>query len=77
MKFSIGDSIMHPYHGAGRVVDVERKELTDEEKRDIVERARQLLDRRRTKMHQIARTIAQETGRAVETVRSRRRSNAV
>lgn len=45
------------------------KLLTDAEKRGIVERAREMLGRKRQKLHLIARTIAAETGRAVETIR--------
>jgi CarD family transcriptional regulator len=36
MQFSIGDKIVHPYRGPGRVVDVERKEFMEEEKRYYV-----------------------------------------
>jgi RNA polymerase sigma factor (sigma-70 family) len=45
------------------------RQLTDAEKDDIVERARGILDRQRTKLHLIAKVVAEETGRAVETVR--------
>ncbi len=45
------------------------KQLTDKEKDAIVESARQLLGHRRMKMHVIARKIAAQTGRAVETIR--------
>ena len=45
------------------------KQLSAAEKKSIVERARELLTVRRVKLHVIARQIAGETGRAVETVR--------
>jgi len=45
------------------------KQLSAEEKEAIVDRARELLRVKRTKLHVIARQISEETGRAVETVR--------
>ncbi len=45
------------------------KLLTDAEKRHIVERARELLTQKRRKLHVLSKMIAEETGRAVETVR--------
>lgn len=45
------------------------KQLTDEERDRIVERARALSFQRPMKLHAAARVIAEETGRAVETVR--------
>jgi CarD family transcriptional regulator len=36
VQFSIGDKIVHPHRGPGRIVDVECKTLTDEEKRYYV-----------------------------------------
>jgi CarD family transcriptional regulator len=36
VQFSIGDNIVHPYRGPGRIVDVERKAFIDEEKRYYV-----------------------------------------
>jgi CarD family transcriptional regulator len=36
MQFSIGDKVVHPHRGPGRVVDVERKEFIEEEKRYYV-----------------------------------------
>lgn len=45
------------------------RQLTEQEKRDIVERARRLLEKRRMKLHLIARAISEETGRAIETIR--------
>lgn len=36
MQFSIGDKIVHPHRGPGRIVDVERKEFIEEEKRYYV-----------------------------------------
>ncbi|UCG15349.1 MAG: sigma-70 family RNA polymerase sigma factor [Phycisphaerales bacterium] len=45
------------------------RQLTDAEKRDIVDRARRMLDRERIKLHLVAKAVAEETGRAVETVR--------
>ncbi|MFQ5590176.1 MAG: sigma-70 family RNA polymerase sigma factor [Phycisphaerae bacterium] len=45
------------------------RQLTPAERRDIVERARALLAQRPMKLHAAARHIAQDTGRAVETVR--------
>jgi RNA polymerase sigma factor (sigma-70 family) len=45
------------------------KQLTDEEKDGIVERAREIIADDRMKLHAVARLIAEETGRAIETVR--------
>lgn len=45
------------------------KQLTEEERSQIVERAREILADRPTKLHAVARSIADETGRAVETIR--------
>lgn len=45
------------------------RQLTDEERNHIVARARQLVAARPMKLHAAARIIAEETGRAVETVR--------
>ncbi|HRX86875.1 MAG TPA: sigma-70 family RNA polymerase sigma factor [Phycisphaerae bacterium] len=45
------------------------RQLTGAEKRRIVELARKLLGERRRKLHVVAREIAEQTGRAVETVR--------
>ena len=45
------------------------RQLSAEEKQAIVVRARELLSARRLKLHVVARQIAAETGRAVETVR--------
>jgi CarD family transcriptional regulator len=43
MKFSVGDRVVHPHHGPGRIVGIERKELMDGTKRyyviDIPEQA--------------------------------------
>jgi CarD family transcriptional regulator len=36
MQFSIGDKVVHPHRGPGRIVDVERKEFIDKEKRYYV-----------------------------------------
>ena len=36
MKFSVGDKVVHPHRGPGRIVDVERKEFVKEEKRYYV-----------------------------------------
>ncbi len=36
MQFSIGDKVVHPHRGPGRIVDVERKEFIEEEKRYYV-----------------------------------------
>jgi CarD family transcriptional regulator len=36
MRFSVGDEVVHPHRGPGRIVDLERKELTGEEKRYYV-----------------------------------------
>ncbi|RJP33173.1 MAG: sigma-70 family RNA polymerase sigma factor [Phycisphaerales bacterium] len=44
-------------------------QLTDEERRNIIERAQTLLSQRRMKLHETARIISAETGRAVETIR--------
>jgi CarD family transcriptional regulator len=32
MKFSVGDKVVHPHHGPGRITGVERKELLDGKK---------------------------------------------
>lgn len=32
MQFSVGDKVVHPYHGPGRITGVERKELLDGQK---------------------------------------------
>ena len=45
------------------------KQLSDDERRAIEARARELLSARRRKLHDVSRQIAAETGRAVETVR--------
>jgi len=45
------------------------KQLTDLERDRIIERARELRARRPIKLHAAARVIAEETGRAVETIR--------
>ncbi len=45
------------------------KQLTEEEKDGIVEAARSLLSERRLRLHVIARELAENTGRAVETIR--------
>lgn len=45
------------------------RQLSAGEKRRIVELARQKLMQRRRRMHEIAREVAEETGRAVETIR--------
>ncbi|MHC4696043.1 MAG: sigma-70 family RNA polymerase sigma factor [Planctomycetota bacterium] len=45
------------------------KQLTQAERTNIVERARELLAKRPLKLHAAARIIAEDTGRAVETVR--------
>lgn len=29
MQFSVGDAVVHPHHGAGRITNLERKELLD------------------------------------------------
>ena len=36
MQFSVGDKVVHPSHGPGEIVGVERKELSDEAKRYYV-----------------------------------------
>ena len=36
MQFSVGDKVVHPYHGPGRVVSVVRRELLDGAKRYYV-----------------------------------------
>ena len=36
MQFSVGDKVVHPYHGAGQITGLERKELLDEAKRYFV-----------------------------------------
>ncbi|MCO6435924.1 MAG: sigma-70 family RNA polymerase sigma factor [Phycisphaerae bacterium] len=45
------------------------RQLSEQEREQIVARARELLAKRRVRLHAAARTIAEETGRAVETVR--------
>ncbi|MFQ5495430.1 MAG: hypothetical protein ACE5EX_08620, partial [Phycisphaerae bacterium] len=45
------------------------RQLTDAERRHVVQRARELVSREPLKLHAAARIIAEETGRAVETVR--------
>ena len=45
------------------------KQLTSSERDRIVERAREIVSRQPMKLHAVARTIAEETGRAVETIR--------
>jgi RNA polymerase primary sigma factor len=45
------------------------KQLTPEEKQGIIKLARELLSRKRMKLHIVARTISERTGRAVETIR--------
>ena len=45
------------------------RQLTEQEKQDIVELARRMLNERRVKLHLVAKAIAEQTGRAVETVR--------
>ena len=36
MQFSVGDKVVHPHHGPGRIASVERKELMDGTKRYYV-----------------------------------------
>jgi CarD family transcriptional regulator len=36
MQYAVGDKVVHPYHGPGQVIGVERKELIDEAKRYYV-----------------------------------------
>jgi CarD family transcriptional regulator len=36
MQFSIGDKIVHPHRGPGRIIDVERKKFIEKEKRYYV-----------------------------------------
>jgi CarD family transcriptional regulator len=36
MRFSVGDEVVHPHRGPGRIVDVERKEFIGQEKRYYV-----------------------------------------
>lgn len=36
MKYSVGDRVVHPHHGPGRVASIERKELLDGTKRYYV-----------------------------------------
>ncbi len=45
------------------------KQLTEEEKTQIIARARALLDEKRMRLHELSQLIAAEMGRAVETVR--------
>ncbi|MGH7864048.1 MAG: sigma factor, partial [Candidatus Binataceae bacterium] len=44
-------------------------QLSGEERTRIIDRARELLSQKRLKLHAVAKLIAEETGRAVETVR--------
>jgi RNA polymerase primary sigma factor len=45
------------------------KQLTDQEKQQIVELARSLLSRRRIRLHELSQLVAAQVGRAVETIR--------
>lgn len=45
------------------------RQLTDDERCRIIERAKELVGERKLKLHETARTIAAETGRAIETIR--------
>ncbi|MGE0653476.1 MAG: sigma-70 family RNA polymerase sigma factor, partial [Alphaproteobacteria bacterium] len=45
------------------------KQLSDEEKDGIIERAREIIGENRMKLHAVARQLSEETGRAIETVR--------
>jgi CarD family transcriptional regulator len=36
MQFSVGDKVVHPHHGPGRIAGVERRELMDGDKRYYV-----------------------------------------
>lgn len=45
------------------------KQLTEEEKRRIVDLARSILNQRRIRLHELSQMVAAEVGRAVETVR--------
>ncbi|HSR33941.1 MAG TPA: CarD family transcriptional regulator [Anaerolineae bacterium] len=36
MQFSVGDKVVHPYHGPGRITSVERRELLAGAKRYYV-----------------------------------------
>ena len=45
------------------------RQLTDEERAQIVAQARELLAARRTKLHEVAQELSRRTGRAVETIR--------
>ncbi len=45
------------------------KQLSDDERRHIIERAQSLLSQKRMKLHETARVISAETGRAIETIR--------
>ncbi len=36
MQFSVGDKVVHPYHGAGQITGLEQKELLDEAKRYFI-----------------------------------------
>ena len=36
MQYSVGDKVVHPHHGPGRVANVERRELMDGPKRYYV-----------------------------------------
>ncbi len=45
------------------------RQLTDEERKQIVARARTVLAQRRVRLHELAQQLSAETGRAVETIR--------
>jgi RNA polymerase sigma factor (sigma-70 family) len=45
------------------------RQLTAQERQKIVDRAREITTQRRVRLHVVARMIAEETGRAVETIR--------
>jgi CarD family transcriptional regulator len=36
MQFSVGDKVVHPYHGPGQIIGVEQKELVDKAQRYYV-----------------------------------------
>jgi CarD family transcriptional regulator len=36
MQFAVGDKVVHPYHGPGQIIGLERKELVEEAKRYYV-----------------------------------------
>jgi len=46
------------------------KQLSDEEKRRIVDLARSILSQRRVRLHELSQMVAAQVGRAVETVRT-------